>query len=72
MFINRPFEELGERLSKQVSSIEKPVLELKTLLSHLKYAYLGENSTLLMIIIIALTLDEEEKLLRILKKYNRE
>ena len=51
--------------------IEKPlVLELKTLPSHLKYAYLGKDSTLLVIVSIALTLSEEEKLLlRILREH---
>ena len=53
-------------------SIEKAsVLELKTLPSHLKYAYLGKISTLPMIVSIALTSDEENKLLRVLKEYKK-
>jgi len=42
------------------------MLELKELLSHLIYAYLGENSTLTVIISSSLTGTEEEKLLRVL------
>ena len=41
MFIKKAFEELRERPTRLVPSIEKPlVLELKNLLSHLKSAYL--------------------------------
>ena len=47
IFIKRPFEDLGERPPKPVPSIEKPPnLELKPLPAHLKYAFLGEESTL--------------------------
>ena len=42
---------------------------MKTLLSHLKYAYLNENFTLPMIISIALATNEEERLLRIIREY---
>ena len=70
IFIKKPFEDLGERLGKPVPSIEKaPILELKALPSHLKYAYLGENSTLLVIVSAVLTPDKEEKLLRVLREY---
>ena len=41
----------SENFKENVPSIEKPlVLELKQLPSHLKYVYLGDNETLLMII----------------------
>ena len=69
-FVKKAFEELRERLTRPVPSIEKPlVLELKNLLSHLKSAYLRGNSALLVIVSIALTYNEEEKLLRILREY---
>ncbi|XP_073019381.1 uncharacterized protein [Primulina eburnea] len=42
---------------------------LKELPSHLCYAFLGEKSTYLVIISSSLTLDEKEKLLRILRKF---
>ena len=57
VFIKKPFEDIGERPSKSVLLIEKPqVLELKTLPSHLKYAYLGQNSTLPIIVSTTLLL----------------
>ena len=44
IFNKKPFEVLGEKPSKPTPSIEKPpVLKLKSLPCHLKYAYLGEN-----------------------------
>ncbi|CAN6554089.1 unnamed protein product [Malus baccata var. baccata] len=51
------------------SIIQAPILELKPLLSHLKYIFLGENETLPAIISSSLTAQEEEKLLRVLKKF---
>ncbi|CAN6695193.1 unnamed protein product [Malus baccata var. baccata] len=51
------------------SIIQAPVLELKPLLSHLKYIFLGENETLPAIISSSLTAQEEEKLLRVLKEF---
>jgi len=48
------------------SSISPPQLELKPLLDNLKYAYLGENETLPVIIPSALTFDQEEKLIKVL------
>lgn len=71
----RPFEslEFSERSLKppRPSIEEPPVLELKPLPSHLKYAYLGEGCTLP--VIISSTLDEEQKnrLLEVLKKHKR-
>ena len=45
------FEELGKSSSSLVLSIqEAPKLKLKQLPSHLRYIYLGENSTVLIII----------------------
>ena len=64
IFSKKPFVDLGERPSKPAPSIEKsPVLELKYLPSHSKYTYLGENSP--SPVIVSLTPDEEEWLLRI-------
>ena len=45
------FESLGASPSYTISSIEKPpILEEKPIPTHLRYAYLGEASTLLVII----------------------
>jgi len=60
---NRPTE-------KTLPSLEEPpTLELKTLPTHLKYAYLGEGNTLAVIISSALTTDCEKALLEILKNH---
>ena len=57
------FESLGSSPSRPISSIEKPpILEEKPLPSHLRYAYLGESSTLPVIILSYLSQVEEEKL----------
>ena len=58
------FESLGASPSRLIPSIEKPpILEEKQLPTHLKYAYLGEASTLPVIISSSLCNMEEEKLL---------
>ena len=46
-----------------------PQLEQKPLPSHLRYAYLGESSTLPVIILASLIAVEEEKLLRVLRDH---
>ncbi|KAL0399965.1 UNVERIFIED_CONTAM: Retrovirus-related Pol polyprotein from transposon opus [Sesamum radiatum] len=46
-----------------------PTLELKELPKHLKYAYLGENETLPVIISSKLSTLEEEKLIRVLREF---
>ncbi|CAN6557612.1 unnamed protein product [Malus baccata var. baccata] len=51
------------------SSEQAPKLELKLLPSHLKYAHLGVNETLPVIIAVDLNDTEEDKLLRVLRKY---
>ena len=64
IFIKRPFQDLGQRPPKPICLIEKPLdLELKSSPVHLKYAFLGEESTLLVVISFDLTLNEEEELL---------
>ena len=62
------YEPLGENTQTSVPSVERPLqLEQKPLPSHLRYAYLGESSTLPVIISASLTAVEEEKLLRVLR-----
>ena len=64
------FESLGEGVKTPVPSIEQPPkMEQKPLPSHLKYAYLREESTLPVIISSSLTTLEEEKLLRVLRDH---
>nr|KAJ0205865.1 hypothetical protein LSAT_V11C500249230 [Lactuca sativa] len=49
--------------------VQAPILELKTLPEHLKYAYLGDKETLPVIISNKLSEKEEFELIRILKEY---
>ncbi|CAN6562799.1 unnamed protein product [Malus baccata var. baccata] len=64
------FESLGEpKTPLQPSKIQPPKLELKPLPEHLKYAYLGANSSLSVIVFADLSLVEEDKLLRILRNF---
>ena len=64
------FESLGASPSRLTPSIEKPpIVEEKQLPNHLRYAYLGEESTLPVIISSSLSNMEEEKLLKILKEH---
>ncbi|CAN6712740.1 unnamed protein product [Malus baccata var. baccata] len=51
------------------SIVQPPTLELKPLPSHLKYVFLGEDQTLLVIISSSLTAQEEDKLIRVLKEH---
>ena len=54
------------------SSVEEPpTLELKPLPPHLRYAYLGEVSTLPVIISAQLTETQECQLLKVLRKFKR-
>jgi hypothetical protein len=65
-----PFETLIPTNTTFVPSIvQAPNLELKQLPEHLTYAYLGENKTLPVIVTANLSLEEEEKLLRVLREY---
>ncbi|KAL5541988.1 hypothetical protein UlMin_009698 [Ulmus minor] len=50
---------------------EPPVLELKPLPSHLRYAYLGEVFTLPVIISALLTEEQDNQLLEVLKKFKK-
>ena len=49
--------------------IQAPKLELKPIPEHLKYAFLGEDETLPIIISSQLTADEGDKLIRVLKDH---
>ncbi|CAL2239443.1 unnamed protein product [Prunus armeniaca] len=64
------FESLPPPTNKVLPSIvQAPELELKELPKHLKYAYLGENETLPVIIASHLEPNDEKKLLRVLKEH---
>ena len=64
------FEELGISSEKSVPSIqEPPKLELKQLPVHLKYAFLGEQETLPVIISAELSKEQEEQLIKVLKEH---
>ncbi|CAN6679972.1 unnamed protein product [Malus baccata var. baccata] len=64
------FESIPISTNKLLPSIvQAPILDLKPLPSHLKYIFLGENETLPAIISSSLTAQEEEKLVRVLKKF---
>ncbi|CAN6712238.1 unnamed protein product [Malus baccata var. baccata] len=64
------FESLGEpKKLLQPSKVHPPKLELKELPEHLKYAYLGADSSLPVIIAADLSSTEEDKLLDILRSY---
>ena len=64
------YEPLGENTQTSMSSFEQPPkMEQKPLPSHLRYAYLGNASTLPVIISASLTATEEDKLLRVLRDH---
>ena len=55
----------------KVSIEEPPKLELKVLPSHLKYVYLGNSSTLPVIVSAKLNTEQEEKLILVLKQFKK-
>ena len=64
------FESLCKNTKTPVPSVEQPPkIEQKPLPSHLKYAYLGNSSTLPVIISASLIAIEEDKLLRVLRDH---
>ena len=64
------YEPLGEIAQTSVPSFEQPPkMEQKPLPSHLRYAYLGDAFTLLVIISASLIAAEEDKLLRVLRDH---
>ena len=65
------YEPLGENTQTPIpSSKQSPKIEQKPLPFHLRYAYLGEACTLLVIISASLTSLEEDKPLRVLRDHN--
>ncbi|KAL0446239.1 UNVERIFIED_CONTAM: hypothetical protein Slati_1751800 [Sesamum latifolium] len=68
--LNLAFIEMPQSRTKLLPSIlQTPVLELKELPNHLKYAFLRENNTLPIIVSSKLTPLEEEKLVRVLREF---
>ena len=64
------YEPLGENTQTPMPSVEQlPKMEQKPLPSHLRYAYLGNASTLPVIISVSLTAIEKDKLLRVLRDH---
>ena len=64
------YEPLGENAQMLVLSFEQPPKkEQKPLPSHLRYAYLGDASTLPVIISASLIAVEEDKVLRVLRDH---
>ena len=64
------YEQLGDNTQTSVPLVKRPPqLEKKPLPSHLRYAYLGESSTLPVIILASLAAVEEEKLLIVLRDH---
>ena len=64
------YEPLGEIAQTSVPSLKQPLkMEQKPLPIHLRYAYLGDASTLPVIILASLTATEKDKLLRVLRDY---
>nr|XP_027099083.1 uncharacterized protein LOC113718373 [Coffea arabica] len=53
------------------SMVQAPVLELKPLPKHLKYAYLGEGETLPVIISASLSKVQEDKLIQVLRDHKQ-
>ncbi|KAJ8633020.1 hypothetical protein MRB53_026356 [Persea americana] len=70
---NKQYETLDQTESAKrrtkTSLEEPPVLELKPLLNHLRYAYLRDSNTLPIIISASLDHSQEDKLLRVLREY---
>ena len=64
------YEPLGENTQKSVPFFEQPPkIEQNPLPSHLRYACLGDASTLLVIISASLKVAEEDKLVRVLRDH---
>ncbi|XP_038976654.1 uncharacterized protein LOC113463578 [Phoenix dactylifera] len=62
------FEDIGKgKPPPPPSNVQAPVLELKPLPSHLRYAFLGENNTLPVIVSASLSDEQLDKLIRILR-----
>ncbi|XP_027362483.1 uncharacterized protein LOC113870083 [Abrus precatorius] len=58
--------------AKSLPFVEQhPILELKPLLEHLKYVHLGENEKLSVIIYTKMNIDQEERLLEVIKRHKK-
>ncbi|KAL0287078.1 UNVERIFIED_CONTAM: hypothetical protein Sangu_2707500 [Sesamum angustifolium] len=68
ILLGRPFLKIAR--TKNLMSITAPTLELRELPKHLKYAFLGDNDTLPVIISSKLSALEEEKLIRVLQEFH--
>ena len=69
---NYKFRELKVVKSEETATkMEPPILELKQLSSHLRYAFLEDSCNFSVIINSSLSDLEEEKLLRVLKEHRR-
>ncbi|KAL0294962.1 UNVERIFIED_CONTAM: Retrovirus-related Pol polyprotein from transposon.6 [Sesamum radiatum] len=64
-----PSEQVDKPNQVSMDVPKAPTLELKELPKHLKYAFLGENDTLPVIISSKLSTLEEEKLIRVLREF---
>ena len=53
------------------SFVQAPKLEFKPLPSHLKYVFLGDKETLLVIIFAHLSPSQEDKLVRLIQDYKK-
>lgn len=66
----RKYEELGTSETKPMPLVENPpMLKLKPLPCHSKYAFLGANDTLPVIISFSLIGDHEQHLLEVLREH---
>ncbi|RDY10377.1 hypothetical protein CR513_05111, partial [Mucuna pruriens] len=65
--------QVGQTVSRPIGEVSppKPPIELKPLLDHLKYAYLGDEQQFPIIIVSNLHQEQEEKLLQVLKQHKK-
>ncbi|KAI3700588.1 hypothetical protein L2E82_45224 [Cichorium intybus] len=63
------YKEQQEEVERERERKEPAQLELKPLLAHLKYAFLGEKDTLPVILAANLTEEQEKELLKVLSKH---
>ncbi|GKB32968.1 DNA-directed DNA polymerase, partial [Tanacetum coccineum] len=64
-----PLEWKTSRIQLKLSSVEPLELKLKALPKHLEYAFLQENNKLLVVISLALSTNEKNKLLKVLRNH---
>ncbi|RDX79243.1 hypothetical protein CR513_40348, partial [Mucuna pruriens] len=61
----------NQQLANDIYPLHSPPVELKPLLSHLKYAYPDNDQQSLVIIINSLHWEQEEKLLQVLRQHKK-